>query len=201
MNERRFRIAFVVFSLSFLLTQFQNCAPAGGGSTATPSSNGVGLIDNFSKVAVEFPSAFIKIYYGASSLSIGGACSRDKEGQSMSIAVLVNGSRVANGVAQCSHGHFNYDISGVESWECGQDARVTAVLADGSSAVMFVNKLCQPVAMKSLGESSTDLGQPQECVLESLVDANNQALCQISCYSQQILNTSVKQDVSQCSGL
>jgi hypothetical protein len=188
--------------LGVLLFQFQNCAKAGVGASDPGASGGtVSLVDGNSRQELQFATTSIQLYDESSTALMNGLCNRSLEGQNMDWTVNVNGQTISSGQSLCSKGQFNFNVDGVASWVCGVAMQVTATIQDGSSAAMFVTKRCQPLASSSLGDSLSDYGQPQTCSLEYTLDGSDQGLCQVACYSQNILSTITNKDASECDSL
>lgn len=196
--ERKLRITLIIFGMTVVMFQFQNCAKV---SPASFTDHTVQLIDNYSKLAVQFPATSIQLFDETHSVPLNGLCNRVHEGAAVEWSVLENDHAIAAGQSVCASGQFNFDVRKVKDWVCGVPVQVNAYLVDGSGAAMFVTKRCQPLASQTVGDSVSQFGQPQSCSLEYRLNGSEQGLCQVACYQQNILASLEDRPISECEPL
>jgi hypothetical protein len=206
MSRRNVFTALLVFWASLVLTQFQNCAPAGNSASASAGTSAGGgnisIVDDLNKAELQFAQQSIQIHDEVSDASLTGLCSRLHNGAGLRWSIRsggdASGEALVSGTATCSRGQFGVRVEGLEDMVCGVDHLLVVEGDWGGSTFTHVSKRCQPLASEA---SAAPEGSPfgTECELEYQPAGGDP--CTLVCYREQKVVLSKAVEAAQCSGL
>jgi hypothetical protein len=148
MNKNKFRHLAVLLVLSvFMVTQYQNCAPAPGMSAGqNPFSDGPVHVINpvTTDNAVQFGQESVKVGAQENSASTVGYCREDQVGATIRWELRNSDqSVITDGYAEClSGGVFNVEISPMLSLDCGTPYSLVALLGVSESNAVEISRNC-----------------------------------------------------------
>ena len=147
-NWRKLKGMSGIGALGFLmLFQYQNCAPAAGGSRSLSSSNDNGVVTTIDNVnlttGVAFTQSKVQVASSDQPTVIDGDCATAQEGAVLGWNVHdADGRMRESGYAQCEQGHFQVEMAPANELECDQTYDVSAQLASGSGGHVEVSRDC-----------------------------------------------------------
>ena len=140
-----------------VILQYQNCAKAGGTSSADLSSP-VSIIDkNNQGYDVSFQQTAVTIQSSVKTVDLNGACSTEQEGTIFQWQLKgADQSVLDTGSASCQSGAFVVAIAPTQSLDCDQPYQVTAQMGTGQSGEVLLTRSCaaQTSAAVNLNQKS-----------------------------------------------
>lgn len=166
--RRHVHLILFIGAMSLVLSQFQNCAPAGMQSPSTSPASNVKIVDEYGKAEIEFISSEIQVHDEASIASVDGLCNREHSGAQLRWAVYAGslGTRPLDaGLSQCRMGGFRVDLSALEKLDCGVNHLLVVEGDWGGSTFANFSKRCQPLVSEPVATpDSSPMGT--QCSLE-----------------------------------
>ena len=151
MTQRYVSIALLSLAGALVLTQFQNCAPAGPAADAgVDQADRVRVIDDQGSNELTFATKQVQLRDEVDHATVGGLCTRERSGASLRWSIVGDDLRpLLTGDGACAGGQFKLALAGIDEVVCGVTYQLV-VEGDwgGSTTAPFVRR-CQPV-MKEL---------------------------------------------------
>lgn len=136
----------ICFSLAFVLTQFQNCAPVSPESQYAGGAAGeVKVIEDWNGDKLSFVVRSLSIDPMASQINLDGFCARKADGIEVSWHLLDNlqaDQDINNGIAECERGGFRLSLTELEQLDCDTEYTVVAGYDGVQEAQMTFNIAC-----------------------------------------------------------
>lgn len=206
MSRRNVFTALFVFWTALVLTQFQNCAPAGNSASNSASGSGpdgnISIVDDLNKAEIQFVTQSTQVHDEVSDANLTGLCSRIHNGAVLNWSIRsggdVSGPALASGTATCTRGQFGIVVEGLEDMVCGVDHLLVVEGDWGASTYTHFSKRCQPLASEI---SAAPEGSPfgTQCEIE-YQPAGGDA-CTLVCYRDQKVVLSRAVEAGRCSTL
>ena len=150
--DRRGKITVIslIFALSFVMTQFQNCAPQSAESLQAQSGDSnadseVRIVDDWIEDKVVFVQPQLDIKVEVADVELYGFCDRKAIGNEYSWAIFSEDEEsnvVIDGDSICERGGFRVQFDHSDSLKCGQSYKVYINDENGPRDVMFISKSC-----------------------------------------------------------
>ena len=126
-----------------MLFQYQNCAPAPGGDSASDSLSVNDIGPSTHTSALRFTYSKVQVSDQTPSTVLDGECDRIAEGTIVGWDVKDDtGASGSNGTVSCDRGKFQLAIDPKTQLECGKTYEVSARLADGTEGKTEVEMVC-----------------------------------------------------------
>ena len=136
--------------LTIVATQFQNCAPAGPGITATgqdggPSASLVDTIDDaVTSTGLAFNEKSIEIPGNEQDLQVHGSCHEDQDGATLRWELTSEGNELMNdGFVDCKDGNFTVALSDLAGMDCDHEYLLEARLGFGQAGKVPLMIACE----------------------------------------------------------
>lgn len=205
MSRRNVSLLVSIAAIGLLLSQFQNCAPAGklpSGASADGSGD-VRLIDDYAKAELQFITAETQIHDEAPATEVTGFCNRDHSGASLNWAIWAgskSSTPLLSGRAECGRGQFSVDLSDLSELVCGVQHLLVVEGDWGGTTYTHVTRRCQPLVSEEIAApEGSPYGTSCSVEYQPAVDAGSR--CTQVCYrdSKVVMNAPVAAD--QCRSL
>lgn len=128
-----------VVLLTVILTQYQNCAPAGPGvdsegNLVQTSSLADIIVDSTTPFKLQFNEKSIQLPVASSDLEAHGTCLESQEGATLRWELYDAGDEVVHdGYVDCVDGGFTVALSDLSSMSCGEEYLLEARLGLGEA--------------------------------------------------------------------
>ncbi|MGE0763722.1 MAG: hypothetical protein AB7N80_10630 [Bdellovibrionales bacterium] len=140
-------IVSVTLGLSLLMTQFQNCAPAGQGALAgisTDESPEVRVIEDWNTQKVDIFNSVVQANPEDTGVAVTGFCDRQMashEPMSWHVSMPQDEEAVLAGAVSCQRGGFSVQITELNQLRCGMAYNLEVRTLDGEvdQAVLIRN--------------------------------------------------------------
>jgi hypothetical protein len=147
MNTRKLRhLTLITLSTAFLLTTYQNCAPAPmQGQDSAFSDGPVGVINPVTtEGAVAFVEKSVAVAPQAQSVLLDGMCREDQIGAVLHWELRSrDGEVLTDGLANCTEEGFQVEIAPMQALDCESSYAVIAQLGVSESAPLAISRRCQ----------------------------------------------------------
>ncbi|HMN69392.1 MAG TPA: hypothetical protein PKC28_12695 [Bdellovibrionales bacterium] len=193
--------------MTFMLTQFQNCAPAGSLPEASAVGGGgdgeIRIVDDMNKTEIQFAAESVQIHDEAPATGVQGLCNRVHNGAHLRWAVWAgrrNMAPLAAGDSLCQGGQFNVQMDQLDSLVCGVQHLLVVEGDWGGSTFTHVTRRCQPLVSEEIAvPDGAPMGTSCSLEYQPAVDAENR--CVQICYRDNKVVASRGVEVSQCNSL
>lgn len=188
---------------ALLLSQFQNCAPAGGAGSQPGQSGEIRAIEDWNKAEIQFVAPEIQIHDEAEVTDISGLCNRSRNGAGLRWAIWAEqkmNAPMLTGYTRCGSGQFSVTLDELPNMVCGEKHLLVVEGDWGASTFTYVVRRCQPLAAEVV---SSPEGSPQGtmCSIEYQPAIDNPDRCVQVCYRDNKMISSRPATMDQCSGL
>lgn len=169
-------------SLFFVLSQYQNCAPAqprSVASTASVEDPQVRIIDDYSSQKLALLESRVELQTSTTEVAIDGLCKR-KDTSSMKWRLNNQSDQtLEQGASPCEMGGFRMTLDKIESLSCGEDYLLEVEHPDGEVGSLWLTRKCAPETSVQIQNLNGD----GECFLEMVQDESEGTKCEQVCYS------------------
>lgn len=185
---------------ALLLTQFQNCAPAGSISAAS-SAAGSGqarVIEDFGSAELAFATAQVQLKDEVARATVSGLCTRQHDGARLRWSIVGDDARaMLTGDGVCANGQFKLQLSEMNEMVCGITHQLVVEGDWGGSATTPFTRRCQPVMSEPVDASNLPYGT--SCELEYQPAAGDQGPgCVRVCYREDQVIDLTKVGAASC---
>ena len=188
--------------------QYQNCAPAGNGTSANGSATGspVSIIDknDVQGLDVSFAQKQVTIQSSTETVDLDGICSSQQDGSVFQWKLTdSSSSQLDSGMITCKSGSFKVEINPTQALNCDQQYQVSAQLGLGQAGEVILTRKCQAAATMAVSSMQRTLASDtvqkviQRHIANASVNATNASSaacvtekrigegsgCAIACYS------------------
>lgn len=186
-----------------VLSQFQNCAPAGPPSSQAQSEthSDARLIEDFNKAQIQFVANEVQVHDEANSVALTGLCNRAHNGSQLKWTIWASqGSALLKGEGSCSGGQFVLNMDHLSQMVCGVEHQLVVEGDWGGSAFTHVLKRCQPLISE---EVAADEGAPlnTNCAIEYVPTEDAVQPCSKVCYRQGLVVSQIFVEPQMCATL
>jgi hypothetical protein len=147
MNTRKLRhLTLITLSTAFVLTGYQNCAPAPMQGQESASIDGrVGVINPVTTAgAVAFVEKAVAVAPQAQSVLLDGMCRQDQIGAILHWELRSReGDVLTDGLANCTEEGFQVEIAPMQALDCESSYAVVAQLGVSESEPLEISRRCQ----------------------------------------------------------
>jgi|GEM_PF-4003551 len=203
-SRRNVSILTSLAVVTLLMTQFQNCAPAGvSGDAAATQGGEVRAIEDWNKAEIQFLQPEVQVHDEAESTGVGGLCNRSHNGAKLRWAIWAGqktNAPLLSGESSCAAGSFNVDLEELPNLVCGVKHLLIVEGDWGASTFTHVLRRCQPLAAELIAAPS-EAPMGTQCTLEFAPGSDDGDPCTQVCYrdNKVVMNRAVPAD--QCSSL
>ncbi len=146
-RKGKITVISLIFGLSFVMTQFQNCAPQSADQYIQndEEDSEVRIVDDWIEDKVVFVQPQLNIEASQVDVELYGFCDRKAIGNPYSWAIFSedeDGTSVIQGDSICERGGFRVQLEDTNSLECGESYKVYINDDSGPRDVMFISKNC-----------------------------------------------------------
>jgi len=201
-RRRLFSIASMLGLSALVLSQFQNCAPAGQLSSEDSASR-VKVVDDFNKAQIRFGTEDIEVGDVSSMAEINGQCHHQFNGSVIQWSIWSEtGDPVVSGETECKGGQFHVRLEDLEQFVCGEGHQL-AVQAEGigTASVTFIRR-CPPIASRPV-EVRNQTPYGTYCAIEySRVPVlGRESPCSRVCYRENVIMSQTPEEDAACSAM
>ena len=142
--------------------QYQNCAPAGSGSSGSGATLGspVTIIDknDIQGLDVSFAQKQVTIQSSTETVDLDGICSSQQDGSVFQWKLTdASNSRLDSGMITCKSGSFKVEINPTQALNCDQQYQVSAQLGLGQAGEVILTRKCQAAATMAVSQMQRSL--------------------------------------------